>query len=43
MRDLGVSIKIVVQNGVVSNILREDYEAVLSFINAETQKKKLLL
>ena len=29
--------------GEVSNFLVEDYDAVLSFMNAETQKKKLKL
>ena len=29
--------------GEVSNLIVEDYDAVLSFMNAETQKKKLKL
>jgi cytidylate kinase len=34
---------VVENHGEVSNFLVEDYDAVLSFMNAETQKRKLKL
>lgn len=43
MRDFGVFIKIVVPSGEVSNFLPEDYDAILKFMNAETQNEKCKL
>ena len=42
-RDVKITSLFVNPSGEVSNFLVEDYDAVLSFMNAETQKKKLKL
>lgn len=43
MKRRGGDTPLVVPTGEVSNFLPEDFDAVLSFMDAETQKKKLSL